>query len=738
MTLWRDLTLAARFLRRSPAFTAAAVLTLALGIGANATVFSLADATLFRNLAVPDAERIVHIFERRTDAQPYPLSYADYRDYRDRVQNYDALAAHYPTSPMHVLFDGEPMSLTGAVVTATYFDVLQLQAAAGRFFNAQEDLVPDRDAVVVISDTLWSRQYGRDRSALGRLIKINGRAFTVIGVMRAGFVGVHPRGIQTDLWIPTAMFTTGYRFCNAFERSCAIVQLIGRLRRGTSIAQAQSELDTIAIQLASVHPSSSTRRTVVVPARGLGYGSLDEERRQMRLFLAAVGVVLLIACANIAGLLLARTATRRREIAVRLALGAGRWRIVRQLMTESALLAVLGGGAGLLLAIWGNDIVNSFYAHDSAGRPLDFRPGMSAAVVAAAGLITALSTVLFGAVPALLASRATASGALKSEGVSGARERVRLRQALVSAQVALSVMLLIGAALLVHSLREIYKGPGFNPDGVLVLRLRPSLIDYAPDRALAYQASVIARLESVPGVVSASPSSYMLVTGAGVRVRARRDDSAADATTNAIAGHVGPRYFETLGVPLVEGREFGTQDRPQGQKGAIINEVLAKQLWPEGFVTGRTIRLEDEPYVIAGVVRDAQYYASGEVPRGQVFFNYWQTGAGDAFLKDARVHVRVSGNAHAALAHLKREIAAIDPSVPINEEYVLTDRLAFAYQSVRIARAVIVALGVLSLCLSAIGLYGGTRVHGHATDARDRAACGAWRRAQSRRGARRP
>jgi hypothetical protein len=178
MTFWRDLTLAARFLRRSPAFTAAAVLTLALGIGANATVFSLADATLFRNLAVPDAERIVHIFERRTDAQPYPLSYADYRDYSDRVQSYDALAAHYPTSPMHVLFDGEPMSLTGAVVTATYFDVLQLQAAAGRFFNAQEDLVPDRDAVVVISDTLWSRQYGRDRSALGRLIKINGERST--------------------------------------------------------------------------------------------------------------------------------------------------------------------------------------------------------------------------------------------------------------------------------------------------------------------------------------------------------------------------------------------------------------------------------------------------------------------------------------------------------------------------------------------------------------------------------
>ena len=706
MTLWRDLHYAARFLRRSPGFTAAAVLTLALSVGANASVFSLADVTLFRELGVKDADRIVHVFERRADAQAYPLSYADYLDYRG-ARSFEAIAAHYPTSPMHVLFDGEPQSLTGAVVTSTYFDVLQLQPAAGRFFSAEEDTVPGRDALAVISDSLWARQYARDPAAVGRVIAINGHAFTIAGVMPRGFSGVHPRGIQTDIWIPTAMFATGYRFCNAFERSCTIVRLLGRLKPDVPVAQAQSEFDTIASQLAAAYPGTNReRRTRIVQARGLGYGPVSEERRQIVLFAAVVGVVLLIACANIAGLLLARTASRRREIAVRLALGAGRSRIVRQLMAESVLLALLGGGVGLLLAVWGNAVIDTLYAYDSAGRPLDFRVGMTAAVIAVTGLVTAASALLFGLAPALMASRADVIAVLKDEGPSGGRTRARVRQALVSAQVALSVMLLIGAGLLIHSLREIYKGPGFNPDGVLLVRLRPSLIDYSLEQSHAYQSRVIARLESLPGVISASPAAYMPLVGAGTRVTVQRRDAATPVETEAVGNNFGAHFFSTLGIAVLEGRDFAVSDRRGAQKVAIVNDVLAKQVWPEGNVAGRTVVLNGEPHVVVGVVRDAQYYAAGEAPRRQVFFSYWQSGPRDAFLKDSRTHVRVAGDARAMLPQIRRAIAAVDPAVPLSEDFALTDRLSFVYQPVRMARAIVTAFGTLALVLTVIGLYG--------------------------------
>jgi predicted permease len=706
--LRQDLTLAARLFRRNPGFTAVATLTLAIGIGANASILSLADATFLRTLDIPDADRVVHVFQRRTDIGPYPLSLPDYFYYREHTRSFERLAAHYPTSPLHTIIGDEPAALNGAVVTASYFDVLQLQPELGRWFSAEEDRVRGRDSVAIISERLWERRFGRDSTVIGTMLPLNGRPFSIVGVMPRSFKGVHARRAETDVWMPSAMFDVGYRFCDAFDRGCTIIQLLGRLRHDTSPIEAQRELDVLARQLESAYPSTNAGLGLtVVPARGLGFGPQPAETEQLRLFLLAVGIVLFIACANIAGLLLARAVGRRREIAVRIALGARRSRLVRQLLTESVALAMLGGTLGLLFAIWGNDLLESLYAQDGAGRPLDFDVSLRPlAIVSTLGL-TALAALASGLLPALHGSQPGVAPVLKDEGTSGGAARARLRQVLVTAQVAMSVMLLVAAALVVQSLHNVMAGPGFDPRSIALVRLRPSLIGLSYERAQAYQREVIDRLAALPGVVSASPSEFLPLVGAGrpagVSLRA---DSREQDVHRVIAGRVGARFFETLRIPIVEGREFTERDYPQAPRVAVLNDVLARRLWPNSNATSRTLLVDGQRYEVVGVVRDAQYYAFGEAARPQLFLSYWQPNTRDAFGKDSRMHIRVAGDAPQMMSAIRRAVAAVDPNVPISEDYPLSDRVAYMYQSVRMARTLLVSLGAVALFLSAVGLYG--------------------------------
>jgi putative ABC transport system permease protein len=702
---WHDLVLAVRSLRQSPGLAAAAILTLALGIGANATIYSLADAVLFRPLEVPDADRIVHIFQRRHQPGNYPLSLADYPHYRDHARSFEALAAHYATAPLNVLVDGAPESVTGAVATANYFDVLQMRPTLGRFFLAAEDQARDRDAVTVISHGFWQRRFAGDRSVLGKAVQINGRSFTIVGVAPPGFAGVRQRGPATDLWIPSAMFRVGYRYCNAFERTCTIVQLLGRLKPGVAIEQSQQELDVLFAQLGPVSTTNAEVGVTVLSARGLGLGSQLAEEQQIYLFLGVVALVLVIACANIAGLLLARTTARRRELAVRLALGAGRGRIVRQVLAESVVLAGAGGVAGLLVSTWGTDFLSSLYSHDSAGRPIAFDMTINGTVVTATVALTLFTALLAGVTPAWHASRGHLVAVLKDEGASGGARRARLRGLLVAAQVAVCVVLLIGAALLIQSAYRAFQGPGFSPDHLITVRLRPSLVDYPRDRAHAYQRDVVRTLESLPGVVSASPSVYMSMFSAGLNVTAQATTAAAVSVT-AISNPIGPRYFETLAIPLVEGREFTARDRTGAPLVAVVNDVLARQLWPDSPVAGRALQVNGQPHTVVGVVRDAQYYPTGDPPRAQVFLSYWQPRGADTFLNDSRVFIRVAGDAAQMMAAVRRAVAAVDSAVPISEDHPLADRLVYAFQPVRMARGMLTSFAVLAVVLSAVGLYG--------------------------------
>jgi putative ABC transport system permease protein len=702
-TLWQDLTLAARLLRKSPGFTVAAVVTLALGIGANATIFSFADAVLLRTLPAPDADRIVHIYQQRPGRNDaLPLSYPDYLDYRARSQSFDALAAHYPGSPLHLVIDGEPRAVNGSVVTSTYFDVLQLQPALGRLFTADEDRVPDRDAVAVISYGLWQRAFAAAPTAIGQTVHINGQPFTVIGVMPATFTGVYNGGVGSDVWIPSAMFRIGYRFCDVLrERDCMIIDMLGKLTPDVSVKDAQGELDGIATSLAAEYPSSNrdakTNRALgvtVVSARGRGLPAAANtaDTRQLRLLLFAVALVLLIGCANVAGLLLSRAIRRRKEIAVRLAVGATRARLVRQLFTESALLATIGAAAGILIAFWGKDLVGSLEPTDYAGRPRDLQTDLSGTVMMATAAITIVATMLFGVVPSLQASKPDVLPALKDEGASGGATRARLRQALVVGQLALAVTLLVGAGLLVRSLEKVVAGPGFDPRPLVTVRLRPMLVNYPVDKALAFQRAVIARLESLPGVVSASPADFPATITATGDVPERE-------------ARVGPKYFATLGVSLLMGREFDERDNATRRPVVVVNDVMAKRIAADGDVVGRALTVRGREYEIIGVVRDATYYPTGQAPQGVIYRNYWQPNPDGSFNRDSRTLVRVASDATAMMPTIRRAIAALDPAVPISEDYPLSLRVRYEFQPVERARTLIGVFALLALALSAIGLY---------------------------------
>jgi putative ABC transport system permease protein len=702
-TVWQDLTLAARLLRKSPGFTAAAIVTLALGIGANATMFSFADAVLLRTLPVRDADRIVHIYQHRPGRNDaLPLSFADYVDYRRESQSFEALSAHYPGSPLHLVVDGEPSAVNGSVVSASYFDVLQLQPVLGRLFTADEDRVPDRDAVAVISYGLWQRAFGGTPSVIGQGVRINDHPFTIIGVMPATFTGVHNGGVGSDVWMPSAMFRIGYRFCDALRaRDCTIVDMLGRMKPGVSIASAQAELDGIAAGLAATYPASNrdarTQRglgVTVVSARGRGLPAAANtaDTQQLQLLLLAVALVLLIGCANVAGLLLSRAIRRRKEIAVRLAIGASRARLVRQLFTESALLAALGAGAGLLIAFWGKDFVGRLEPSDYAGRPRDLQTGLSGIVFIATAATTLVATVLLGVVPALQASTPDVIPALKDEGPSGGATRARLRQALVIGQLALAVMLLVGAGLLVRSVDKVLAGPGFDPRPIITVRLRPMLVNYPLDKALAFQRAVVARLESLPGVISASPADSPATTIAS-----------GDATEREM--RVGPKYFATLGIPLLEGREFDGLDSADAAGVVVVNDVMAQRISPDGHVVGRALTVQSQTYEIVGVVRDTTYYPVGQPKQAVVYRNYWQPNRDGSFNRDSRTIIRVTGDAAAMMPTVRRAITAVDAAVPISEDYPLSVRVGYEFQPVQRARTLIAAFALLALTLAAIGLY---------------------------------
>jgi predicted permease len=698
----QDLRYGTRMLLKRPGLSLIAILTLALGIGANLTIFTFVDTMFFRPLPVREPYQLVSVAPARGEGFAYPV----YEHLRDHSKSFESLAAHYSTAPLNLSSEGESQMIRGAVVSGNYFSTLGIKPIQGRFFLPEEDAVPDRDRVVVISEGFWQTKFGGQTSALGKQIRLNGSDFTIIGVAPKDFSGVSP-GYPNDLWIPTMMLRLGYRWCDALsDLQCNTLDFIGRLAPNHTLAEAQTETTTLAGNFAASSQGTTDRGVKLMPA--LGVRAIDREALsyQLRLMMAMTGVLLLIACANVAALLLTAGVARRKEIVVRMSIGAGRARLIRQFLTESLLLTLLGGILGLIISLWAKNLLLVLYTFNASDFQQTYDLSLNPRTLTFGLALTVVTGFLFGLFPAIQSTRHDLVQALKVESGIRSVHQTRVRNALVIGQVALSLALLVSAGLLLRSAGRLRQGMNFDPQHVAVLRLRPALQDYAPEKAQAFTRSVLQQLAATPGVESVSLSAGFTV-GRTRRTRVRLPEQPSNRPEDQLqveCHEIAPRFFETLKIPLIEGRDFSEGDRPGAPRVVIVNETLAKQLWPDGKELERLLVVNDQEYRVVGVAKDSQLRNATEAPPPFLYLPYWQNNVSPQ--TDSYLVVRVAGDPRTMLPVLRRRIVAVDSNVPITDAIPLTQQVLGHLKPVVLTNSVMIPSSVIALFLSMIGLYG--------------------------------
>ena len=701
----RDVRYGGNALRRNPGFAVSAVLTIALAIAATTTVFSFVNTVYLRPLNVPEAKRLVRIYGADRPEFDRQLGFPAYQALRGRARAFDLVAAHYSTAPLYLTSHNESAEVLGAVVSADYFPMLGVRPALGRFFDRNEDAVPDRDAVAVISYGLWQSHFAGDPGVIGEHVTINTRVFTIIGVAPRGFEGV-TSGWINELWIPTMMLHVGYRWCDALERTCPITSVMARLAPGASLGAARAELAGLRQTLLdATDPSDSIHAIAVTPATGVPTWQQRDYARLSTL-LAAIAVVLMaVACANLSGLLLARGVARHRELALRRSLGASRWRLARQLIAESVIIGLLGSAVGLLVSVWTSRALVGFFAADNEGYIHRLVVSLDWRVAAFCAAITILTVVLFGLMPAMRISRVDPVEALKSG--SGGTARNHVRSVLIAGQMMLSLSLLIAAGLLTRSFARVMTSGNLDSYHLAQLRLRPRLVGYTPDRAQAYLSRALESVRRVPGVVDAVPVRGSIVRQATETVPLALPGEPTASSRNRPAVDyfdIGPRYFATLGVSVLAGREFTSRDTPESPPVAMVNEALAQRLWSSLNVVGRTIILGGKPFPIVGVVRNYRTHRSDESPPASAYVAFWQNTFEPQI--DARVAIRVRGDPAQLFTPIRRALEAVDVAVPVTEMITMDAQRRSTYTELRLGGAVLSVGAALALFLSAVGLYG--------------------------------
>ena len=698
-----ELRQALRRLAGVPLLAGVAVLTLGPGIGANVAIFSLVNSLLLRPLPLRDAGRLAGLYQTRDGQGYFPLSQPDFADYRAASSAWSGgLASHYPTAPLLYSSGGEPVEVNGSVVSANYFSVLGVEPAHGRLFVAAEDGAPGADAAVVVSHGFWQAHLGGRDSAVGEVVRLNGAAFTVVGVAPAGFNGVL-LGIPSDLWLTNAMSAVGYRWCDTRRRDCTWLTLIGRLKPGRTLDSAQAEMTVLSRRLREAHPDADSGHGLrVAPLRGVHPAARQETLRLAALLLAGAGLGVAAACANLASLLLARGLTRRNETAVRLALGASRARVVSRAVSEALLLALAGGAAGLLTAPAFARIVAAAYPSDvPVALPLDL------AACGCAGLLAVLSGLLAGLAPGLRCSRPDLALELRRHAVAAAVSapgRRRLVGSPIVIQMALSFVLLASTGLLARSVAGGGRGAGIEPAGVVEMRLRPRLLGRDARRAQAASREALRRLAALPWVRSASLAVALPPAPLGdplpVTLPERPSIRPQDGPTVLVA-RVGPRFFRTFGVPVLRGRELDDRDSAGAPGVAVVNRAAAARLWPRSSPIGRHLTVQGAAYEVVGLVPDIGLRSALLPPEAEIYLPYWQ----DETLIDARLCVRVAGDARRALPGLLRELRAIDPRMPVTEAEPAVAALDRSLAPARAAARLLGVSALLATCLSAVGLF---------------------------------
>jgi putative ABC transport system permease protein len=701
-TLIQDVRYGLRGLRHNFAFTVVAVCSLALGIGANTAIFSLVNAVLLKPLPFRDAERLVLVWEEqpKIGAVRDNVPPATYVDWKNQNHVFDEVGA-LTWQSYNLTGEGEPEKVATYGVTANIFPMLGVEPALGRNFLADEDK-PGGARVVILSHGLWQRRYGGEQSIIGRDILLNGEKHTVVGVMPAGFQFLQS---YIGMWVPAALSQE-----ELTRRNENTLTVLARLKSGVTPAQAQADIGAITARIAHDFPDDADGvESSVVPLRDQLSGSA---RRPLLLLLSAVGFVLLIACANVANLLLARAARRRKEIAVRAALGAGRWRIVRQLLTESVLLSVLGGICGLLLAAWGFEFLKKLIP-DALSLSTNLK--LSLPVLGYAMAISLITGIVFGLAPALQVSRTDLNDALKQGGGRGSLNASgRLRGALVMAEAALALVLLVGAGLMIQTifhLRAQYAP--FQPQQLLTVRtvLPQNKYSTLPKRAAFYD-QVLERVQQIPGVVSAGYTTSVPLQwkGGANGFMLEGPPPPPGVVTNAIHRQVSANYLQTVGFKLREGRYFDEHDNQQSMPVVIINERMARQFWNDESPLGKRINFggakETDPWrTIVGVVADVREMGMDAPIKAEMYIPYRQI-ATFPFYKPRDLVIRTEGDPVSIVPAVRREVHAVDPDQPLSNIATMDEQLSEETGSRGLAMTLLSSFAGLALLLATIGIYG--------------------------------
>jgi predicted permease len=691
-------------------YAAVIVLSLALGIGANTAIFTLINAVFLQPLPVADPSRLISVYTSDPRNSGYlPTSYQNYRDIRDKNTVFSSVAASIGV-PLALSTEAHPEQVFGALASGNYFDTLGVKAVLGRTFLPEEDSAPGAHPIVVLSHAFWTREYGANAQVIGQKIKLNGRPYTVIGIAPPNFNGTTAIG-GPSIWAPLAMYRELMPQGDILDQrrflSCNVV---GRLRPDTSIGQAQAALQTLAKQLEKEYPRDNEGRGVkLVP---LTQSVLDPNAREDivsagSLLMCLVGLVLLIACANVANLQMVRAAGRRKEIAVRLSMGASKWRLIQQLLTESMLYSLLGGLLGLVIADWGRQVLWSFRPPFLQANDLNL--AFDSHVFWFTATISILTGLLFGLAPTMQSTRPDLVSELKERTSQAAHgnSRFSLRQLLVISQVALSLVALVGAGLFLRSLRKAQEiDPGFASSKLASVEISPGAQDYTPARAQLFYRQVLERVQATPGVQSASVAS-MLPMGFGGFARSvfleGQQPSAGNRGVLVLVNDISARYFETMGIPFLRGRAFNDSDRQGTTHVTVINETMAKKFWPGQDAVGKRFHFfGDASFTeVVGVVKDSKLFRVSENPRTCAYLPIEQD-----YSPRVSVVVRAAGDPAVLLGTVARQVQSLDRNLLLTNPFTMQDLISRTLWAARMGAGLLAVFGLLALLLSTVGVYG--------------------------------
>lgn len=694
-----DVRFALRLLSRAPAYSLVAIITFAVGIGVNTAVFNVVNGVLLRPLPYPDADRITMLWmdNRRQGIKEDITSYPNYLDWKAQSTLYEHMAG-FTQSAFSLTGTGEPERVLGASVTASFFDVMKVPPLIGRVFTAEQEM-PGQDTVVVLSHGLWQRRFGGAPDVLGRTMTLSGRVYEVIGVMPPTLTW--PR--EAELWRPLAPPEQVRA-----ARNSLWLPVIGRLQPGVTVEQAQTEMTEIGRQLEEQYPNNRGFGVYVVTLQQQLVGNIE---RALIVLLAAVGFVLLIACANLANLTLGRTAARRKELAIRTALGAARGRLIAQIVTETVVLAIIGAGVGVGLAYWATGF---FLTLGGDSIPRHEAVAMDTRVLLFAFGLAFVSAVLAGLLPAVQASRRKVSDHLREGARAGSSvTSQRTRNLLVAAEVALAIVLLTGAGLLIRTLWTMQQiDRGFNASNVAMMTVSLPATNYASAVDVrAFYARLLERVRALPGVMSAASATGVLqplVTNSGIYSIEGRPLPPPEERIEYPVEVVSPGYFETVGMEIVRGRSFSDADHPDSPRVVIINETFARQGWPDQDPIGRRIRAGDDasdaPWMtVVGVIRDAHRSDVTRAIRPELYISASQTTP-----RTQIILARTDGDPMSIVPAVRRELRTLDPQLPLFEETTLERELALSLSQPRFQAVLLAGFAVIALLLATIGIYGVT------------------------------